>query len=124
MWRCAFYRHVVDCERERLSEVVALSWALAFAPLVAPAVLASVIGYRSHALLFRRAGFSMLQDSYGFARDTSAVPIDPPPTVRDELLALSCLAPLLLYSDLRAPVPSTVVATDATPTRSPLLSRS
>ena len=39
-----------------------------------------------------------------------------PRSVRDELLALACLAPLL-YSDLRAPVSTTVVATDATPTR-------
>ena len=116
VWGCAFYRHIVGAERERMVEIVALSWAMAFAPAVVPAALASLIGYWSHALLFRRAGYAVLQDSYEVARDASTAPLPLPLAVRDELLALACLAPLL-YSDLRVPVSSTVVATDATPTR-------
>ena len=99
-----------------MTEIVALSWALAFAPAVVPEALASLIGYWSHALLFRRAGYAVLQDSYAIARDPSRVPIALPLSVRDELIALACLAPLL-YTDLRAPVSVTVVATDATLTR-------
>ena len=99
-----------------MTEIVALSWALAFAPAVVPAALASLIGYWSHTLLFRRAGYAVLQDSYAVTRDPSRVPIALPLSVRDELIALACLAPLL-YTDLRAPVSATVVATDATLTR-------
>ena len=58
----------------------------------------------------------MLQDSYVFARDPSTDPLVLPSAVRDELLVRCCVAPLL-YSDVSAPVSSTVVATDATPTR-------
>ena len=54
------YRHIVGAERERMAEIVALSWAMAFAPAVVPAALASLIGYWSHALLFRRAGYAVL----------------------------------------------------------------
>ena len=95
-------------------EIVALSWAMAFAPAVVPAALASLLGYWSHALLFRCAGYAVLQDSYAVARDASAGPLLLPLAVSDELLALAYLAPVL-YSDLRVPVSSTVVATDATP---------
>ena len=116
VWGCAFYRHIVGSERDRMTEIVALSWALAFAPAVVPEALASLIGYWSHALLFRRAGYAVLQESYAVARDPSRVPIALPLSVRDELIALACLAPLL-YTDLRAPVSATVVATDATLTR-------
>ena len=44
VWGCAFYRHIVGSERERMTEIVALSGALAFAPAVVPAGLASLIG--------------------------------------------------------------------------------
>ena len=44
VWGCAFYRHIVGSERERMTEIVALSGALAFAPAVVPAALASLIG--------------------------------------------------------------------------------
>ena len=85
----------MDSERERMAEIVALSWAMALAPAVVPAALESSTGYWSHALLFRRAGFAVLQDSYTAARDPSSVPVGLPRSVRDELLALACFSPLL-----------------------------
>ena len=86
-----------------MAEIVALLWAVAFAPAIVPAVLASLIGCQSHTLLFRPAGFAVPQDSYAVARDTSPAPLMLPLTISDELLALACLEPLL-YSDLRVPV--------------------
>ena len=93
-----------------------LSWVLASADMVVPSALASLLGYWSHALLFRRAAFSVLQDAYVLARLPSRVPVALPQSVRSELLLLACLIPLM-STDLRAPVSSTVVATDATVTR-------
>ena len=81
-----------------------------------PATLVTLLGYWTHALLFRRAGFSVLQDAHVAARDPSRGPIRLSQAVRTELLLLACLHPLLC-SDLRAPVSGTIVATDATLTR-------
>ena len=116
VWGAAFYRHLVGAERERLCEIDVLSWVLASTDMVVPSALASLLGYWSHALLFRRAAFSVLQDAYVLARLPSRVPVALPQSVRSELLLLACLIPLM-STDLRAPVSCTVVATDATITR-------
>ena len=111
VWGAAFYRHLVSAERERLCEIDVLTWAAAGGATIVPAILSSLLGYWSHACLFRRAGFSVLQDAYVTARVPSARPVPLLQTVRTELLLLACLLPLL-SSDLRAPVSNTVIATD------------
>ena len=116
VWGAAFYRHLVGAERARLCEMDVLTWSVACGDAVVPSALQSLLGYWSHALLFRRAGFSVLQDAYVLARDPACVPVALPQAVRSELLLLACLVPLLA-SDLRAPVCSTIVATDATVSR-------
>ena len=116
VWGAAFYRHIVSAERGRLSEIDVLTWSLACADTVLAATLASLLRYWSHVLLFRRAGFSVLQEAYVTARLPSCVPVPLSQAVRTELLLLACLHPQF-GSDLRAPVSSTVVGTDATVTR-------
>ena len=116
VWGGAFYRHIVSAERQRLCEIDVLSWSVACGDVVVPSHLSTLLGYWSHACLFRRAGFAVLQDAYETARDPSPGPVPLKQSVRTELLLLSCLLPLL-SSDLRAPVCSSVVATDATVTR-------
>ena len=81
-----------------------------------PSALSTLLGYWSHVLLFRRDGFSVLQDAYPFARLSARGPGALPQSVRSKLLLLACLIPVL-STDLRAPVSSTIVATDATVTR-------
>ena len=83
---------------------------------VAPDALATLLGYWSHALLFRRAVFSVSQDAYGTARAPAVGLVLLRQSMRSELLLLACLVPLL-SSDLRAPVCSTLVAKDADITR-------
>ena len=95
-----------------MQEIVALSWSMAFCEAVVPAALESLVGYWPHSCLFHRPAFAVLQEAYATARSTSSVPVALPGAVRDKLLVLACLAPLLA-TDLRAPVSSTIVATDA-----------
>jgi len=112
VWDAGFYSHIVSDERTRLRGLVDLTWVAAFCRAVAPKVIETLIGYWSHACLFRRPAFSVLQEAYVFARTASTQPVALPPAVRSELLALACLAPLIA-TNLRAPVSDTVVATDA-----------
>jgi hypothetical protein len=123
VWGGAFYRHLVSAERARLCEIDVLSWSIAAGSAVVPAALASLLGYWSHAMLFRRPAFSVLQDAYVLARNPAVGAVRLPQSVRSELLLLACLVPLL-SSDLRAPVCTTIVATDATVTRGAAVSAS
>ena len=59
----------MSAERERLCEVDVLTWATACAADVEPSALSTLLGYWSHACLFRGAGFAVLQDAYEAARD-------------------------------------------------------
>ena len=97
-----------------MAEIIALSWAMAFASAVAPVALKSLFGYCSHALLFRRAGYAVLQDSYKAARDPSSVPVTPFSARRVAGAGLPRASAVL---GLAGPGSTTVVATDATPTR-------
>ena len=114
---------------ERRAALAMLSLRMACCGWASPLLMQRLLGSWVFHLMLRRAGFSVLDAAFGFARSSAG--LDPegaghaasedderirrlPPPVRSELSAIACLAPLLV-TDLRAPVAPRLWCSDASP---------
>ena len=106
---------IVSAPRHRTGVLMRVTAMLARAGFCSPALLASVLGLWVHVLLFRRAGFSVLQQVFVDARRTPATRIMP--LHRDSINELFCLCAIgpLLQADLRVSYPGFLYAMDASP---------
>ena len=106
---------IVSAPRHRTGVLMRVTAMVARAGVCSPALLSLLLGLWVHVLLFRRAGFAILQQVFTDARRTPATRIMS--LHRDSVNELFCLCAVapLLQADLRATYPGFLYAMDASP---------